>query len=64
MDNKPVEASDFQFMEVSLVPASKCGACGEGMERYDDLHWACRAETCSEVGKSVHTGVYPVKECA
>jgi hypothetical protein len=51
----------IQFVEASFVPAPKCSACGEEMEPASSTEWSCVAEECSEVGKAVHTGVYPLR---
>lgn len=58
---KPERVKKITFTEISVVPASKCDACGERMIPYDSIHWKCGAEGCTAYGLPVHIGVYPIR---
>lgn len=45
------------FLYVTTVPAPRCGGCGQPMRGVQGTAWACTNKVCSEVGKSVETGI-------
>ncbi len=56
------KVDEIKFNTFSLVPASKCWACGLAMKPARDIYWACDNLKCEEHGAEKHTGVYPMRK--
>jgi hypothetical protein len=52
---------DFQLVNFSLVPASRCSDCGTSMTAASKQEWACTNANCAQKDRPVHTGVYPLQ---
>ena len=50
------------FYSVGVVAAPKCGACGAEMAAASATEWQCSDPSCTENGKPVRTGVFPIRD--